>query len=112
MSLVVTFSCLLLSCLGAADHHAGRGSGGDPPSSDSQGQHPCLLLDGDGEQQALPGPPHGSRQRRPRAFTPCAYGDDPSGPPPHYATMGHGGGHVLHSSNCRLGHGYRLASAG
>ena len=72
----------------------------------------CLLLDGGPEQQALPGPPCGSTQRRLHAFTSCAYGDDPSGPPPYRTAMGHGGGHVLHSPRGRFGHDYHLDSAG
>jgi hypothetical protein len=97
VSSIVAFSCLLFSRLGAANHRVGRGGGGDPSSLDSRGQRPCLLSDGGQEQQVLLGPPRGSKQRRPRAFASCAYGDDPSGPPLHRTTAGHGGGHVLHS---------------
>ena len=81
VSSVVAFSRLLFSRPGAADRRAGRGNGGDPPSPGSRGQRPCLLLEGSGEQQALLGPPRGSKQRRLRAFVSCAYGDDPGGPP-------------------------------
>jgi hypothetical protein len=97
MSLVVAFSCLLFSRLGAANCRVGWGGGGDPRSLGSWGQHPCLLPNGAREQQALLRPLHDNRQHRPHAFASYAGKDDPGRPPPHRATTGHGGGHVLHS---------------